>query len=734
MALAFFCLFYLETQSVDSNSIKKFDVSHSVLDSNGKIMSAYLSARDEWCIPVSLDKMGRWTEAVAIAAEDKRFYNHHGVDLLAVTRATFDNIKAGRIVSGASTITTQLIRISHPRPRTFVVKLIEFWAALRLETKFSKRDILEMYLNRAPFGGNIRGVEAASMAYFNKSANALSLSESALLISLVKSPSTRRPDRYAQKAKTSRDALLSYLLSRNVISQENMKFAIAEPVAQYRFNMPRRNAMASKHALENSSGSDVIRSTINAKYQQILRENLERALSPLPNKITAAGVIVHNESAQILAYIGNARHGQALPTAQVDCGDAPRSPGSTLKPFVYARAFETGLLTPASLLSDTPISFSGNAPRNYDMTHRGAVSARTALSLSLNTPSVRVLRKLGYSKIRSLFNELGFSYIDKESSHYTDSLVLGGCEVTLLQLAASYRALAGSGKFTPLKWTKDGSLKAREVFSVEAAWLTANILQDEKRLTPLYQQIFKETNRIIAFKTGTSHGLRDAWSAGFSNSFTVVVWFGAPDGTPDGRLVGLELAAPAMLHILKEISSERDGIEAPRPAGIYARKVCSLSGAPAGKYCPQTIMDFAIKDVSDVSLCDIHKFSGGRIVTQLPKELDVWMQTRGRSDIPSSGIKITRPFQNRKIIMHDNDKGTAKVLFAAEGRLPHYWYLDGKFLSADTTGGGLLADVPAGRHKVSVLSGSESDDRQFEIISADVTATKDGLKVLVPEK
>jgi penicillin-binding protein 1C len=732
LALAIFCLSFLEENGVNRTDIESFDVSASVFDSDGKIMSAYLSAKSEWCLPVSLDKMGRWTRTVAIAAEDKRFYSHIGIDFLAIMRAAFDNIRAGKIVSGASTITTQLIRISHPRPRTFTTKLIEFWAAVRLERMFSKDQILEMYLNRAPFGGNIRGLQAASMAYFNKNASALSLAESTLLISLVKSPSTRRPDRYPEKAKSSRDKLLAYLLAKNVISQENLRFAIAEPVARHRFNMPRRNAMASNHALKHSGEIGAIKSTINSSYQLVLQKNLEMSLSSLPDRITAAGIIVRNDSGEVLAYVGNARHGKKLPTAQVDCGNAPRSPGSALKPFVYARAFERGILTPASLLSDTPISFSGNAPRNFDMMHRGAVNARTALSLSLNTPAVRVLRKIGYPDARSLFSELGFSYIDKESTYYTDSLILGGCEVTLLQLAAAYRALAVNGKFVPLKWTKREPIKAQEVFSPEAAWMTANILQDEKRLTPLYQQIFKESNRNIAFKTGTSHGFRDAWSAGFSNNFTVVIWFGAPDGTPDACLIGLGLAAPPMLHILNEISNERDDVEAPLPPGIYKRRVCALSGLPAGKYCQHTITDFAIKDISDVSLCDIHKFVDGRIVTQLPKELDVWMQARGRSDIPSSGIKITRPHENRKILIGSDGKMTVKVFFAAEGQLPHHWYLDGKFLATDTTGDGVFSDVKAGRHRSAVLSGNESDTREFEIISQDVTQAEDGLKMLVP--
>jgi penicillin-binding protein 1C len=729
-ALAFFCLSYLEPKGVYLSDIGNFAISPAVLDRDGGVLSVYLSKDDEWCIPVSLDRMGKWIANVAIAVEDKRFYSHRGIDFLAVLRAAYDNMRNGKIVSGASTITTQLIRISHPRPRTFMTKLIEFWAAVRLETMLSKEEILEMYLNGAPFGGNIRGVEAASMAYFNKTSSTLTLAESALLISLVKSPSRRRPDRYPMTAQASRDGILKYLFDKNHINGENLKFALAEPVSSTRFAMPRKSAMASKHVLKNSSGVGRISSTINIRYQQTLEKNLERALFNLPSRITASGVIVHNESAEILAYVGNARHGLSLPTAQVDCGDSPRSPGSALKPFVYARAFEKGLITPASLLADTPISFRGNAPRNFDMTYRGAVSARTALALSLNTPAVRVLRKLGYRDARSLFSELGFFYINKESGHYTDSLILGGCEVSVLQLASVYRALANGGVISNLKWTRDEIETKRRVFSAEASWLTENILQDTRRLVPLYQQIVKDSNRKIAFKTGTSHGFRDAWAAGSSNVFTIVVWFGAPDGAPYDRLVGLDLATPVMLHVFNDIWDKGgERIKLP-PSAIFRRKVCALSGSPAGKYCPRTIYDFAIKDVSDVSICGIHKIVNGSLVALLPKELDIWIQSKGRSDTQASGVKITRPFRDREIIMYDVNKKTTKVFLSAEGSLPHFWYLDGRYIATDANGDGLFIEASPGKHEATVLSGAQSDVCKFEIIKVNVDQTEDGAKIL----
>jgi penicillin-binding protein 1C len=593
----------------------------------------------------------------------------------------------------------------------------------------SKDEILELYLNRAPFGGNIRGIEAASMAYFNKNASALSLGESALLISLVKSPSLLRPDRYPQRAKASRNRLLKFLYEKKIIPRENMIFATLESIFPVRFNMPRQSAMASAQILRNSGKEGSVKSTIDSGYQRSLQIILERSLENMPKNITAAAVVVNNAGGEILAYVGNARHGLPIPGSQVDCGNAPRSPGSTLKPFVYSKAFERGLITPGSLLADTPISFSGNAPRNFDMTHRGPVNAKTALSLSLNTPAVRVLRMLGYPQMRTLYEELGFSFIDKDSSFYADSLVLGGCEVTMLQLASAYRSLADGGRFLPLKWTPGKSEPERSVISPEAAWLTAKILQDERRLIPLYQEIFKESSQVIAFKTGTSHGFRDAWSAGFSKRLTVVVWFGAPDNAPNYNLVGLQIAAPAMLNIFRELWSADDGIDTPPPAGVYTRRVCALSGLPAGRYCESTVMDYAIKDVSSNSICDLHRKIDGRVVSALPKELNEWFQSRSRSDIPSPGVKITRPFKNRKILT-EKGVGVARVYFSAEGALPFYWYLDGRFLAADFEGRGLFFDISAGSHRASVLSGEDSDLIEFEVFDPEDATDTPELKIL----
>lgn len=708
-------------------TLLSWNASTSVYDAGGGLMYAVLSRDDEWCIPVSLDKMGRWTPAVAVAVEDRRFYRHGGVDFAAVARASFQNLLAGKVRSGASTITSQLLRIAHPRPRTVRAKLLEFWGAWQLETKMEKPEILELYLNRAPFGGNIRGVEAAARAYFNKPASALTLGESALLTGLLRAPGRLRPDRNPLGAKRLRDDLLAQLERGKVIPAEQCGRARLEPVRAVRYPMPRRAPLAARRAMrENLSGTRVD-STIDPAAQLLLERNLDGALAGLPEAISSAGIVVDNATRTVRAYVGNARLGADLPGSQVDCADAPRSPGSTLKPFVYAAAFARGLRTPATLLADTPIAFRGSAPRNYDLTYRGPVSTRLALALSLNAPAVRVLREVGYRGALDLYRRIGFSHIGREAEHYADSLVLGGCEVSVSELAAAYAALAGGGEYGRLRFSRGPAARRSRVLSPGAAFLTLDILRDERRLLPLYQQIFGPEGRTVAFKTGTSYGTRDAWTAACSKRYTVVVWFGDPAGRSHPQLVGLELAAPAALKVLGELRSDGDDALDP-PGGVYRRTVCALSGELPANACPYTTDDYAVADVSPQSLCTMHLIREGRLVTLWPAELSRWSQMRGRvsaSEAPARALRITRPRRGSQHVLQKGG-GALRLFVSAEGGGEQYWYLNGRFAAKNPGAEGIFIDVPAGVHRLSVLTGEESDVVEFEVLPPEPRRQREG--------
>ncbi|MDR1509515.1 MAG: penicillin-binding protein 1C [Synergistaceae bacterium] len=714
MIFSLFLFYYVEIPAqISSLDVRKFDRSQVVLDKDGGVLNVFLSKSDEWCVPVPLDKMGSWTAKIAIALEDKRFKEHSGIDIIALARAFISNIRSGRVVSGASTITSQLIRISIPRERTLYTKLLEFWSALRLENILKKDEILELYLNRAPFGGNIRGIEAAGNAYFNKKAESLSLAESVSLISMLSSPSRFRPDRFPEKNKEIRNTKLDYLAKRGIISLENTSLAKQEQLTGRRYPMQNDASMAVMHVKQYLPDESVLRSTIDPNYQILLEKNISEALKEYPERITSAGIIVENATGAVRAYIGNSRHGTSLPDAQVDCGAAPRSPGSALKPFIYASSFESGILTPASLLADTPLAFRGSAPRNFDMSYRGPVTVRNALSGSLNAPAVRVLRMVGYSAGKAVLNRFGFDLIQEDPLYYTDSLILGGCEVTLLQLAAAYRALAAEGSYMELLWNEKFPALSKQVISPEAAYLVTNILQDQKRLIPIYQEIFQDKNMSVAFKTGTSYGFRDAWCLGYTKNYTIGIWVGSPPGAGDSNLVGMQAATPIMLKVAKEIWNETE-TRVTRPPGIYLRNVCSLSGALPTKNCPRTIKDFAIKNVSRTNLCPLHKEVGGHSFIAWPPEFSNWMQNYENTFAPGNNVKIIRPASGHTVILQNNG-GKERIFLSAEGEAPHYWYLDGKFIGISRNGKGIFTDVGRGRHKASVLSGESSDTVSFEV-------------------
>lgn len=691
--------------------VKSYAASPMVLARDGELLHAYLSRDDEWCMPISLDRMGRWTALAAVCIEDKRFYEHNGVDLIAVLRSTVYNLKARRIVTGASTISSQLIRTALPRPRTFGTKMSEFWMAMKLENKLDKDEILELYLNRVPFGGNIRGVEAASRAYFSKSAEGLSLAESVALLSLLPAPSRLRPDRYPERAQAARDANLAKMLSSGLITEEQYRTAKLEAMTAKRYSISPGSHFIAAHATKNSLQT-INRTTISKKMQEELAAKIKLGLARYPLGVTAASIIIDNRTREVLAYVGNGRFGQKTEASQVDCGKAPRSPGSVLKPFIFAAAIEKGLLTPETMLADSPIAFKGSSPRNFDRSYRGPVSARSALASSLNAPSVRVLRHVGYDNAVNKLRALGFEYIDKPGSYYADALALGGCETTLIQLAAAYATLAGEGRYSPLKWQTLDSSTERSVLSRASCYVTLDMLRDTDRILPIYREIFNEAESMISFKTGTSYGLRDAWAAGVSKNYTVIVWMGNPKGEGATDLIGLNAAVPLLLNIFRDIYKAE---EFRKPEEVYTREVCALSGLSPSKYCPSLIRDLAIRDISSASICAMHRIVDGKTDIIWPRELAYWINRT--TPALKDEIKIIKPRSGSRIILGAG-KNTETLNFLAEGKAPRHWFLDGKYVGIDENPVGIFVEVAKGKHKAVVLSGGAEDSIEFELVES----------------
>lgn len=746
---------------IPTPDIKDFAVSPTLLDRYQRLYHARLSADSEWLLPRPLSEMGPWLPKVAVAIEDKRFYQHPGMDFLALGRAIGQNIAKLRVVSGASTITVQVVRLAKPQKRTVFNKYVEFIQSLKIETHFSKNELLEIYLNRAPFGGNLRGAESAARFYFHKSASDLSLGESALLVALLRGPSIYRPDRRPELARQRRDMILDQLVTKGVASPEQAALAKAEPVTGRRGSMPREAwhfaevvfnspatipfeveaiinpAVLAPSWIESQSATNILRNnkdsslwrwgqpgreyglktTLNLDLQHLLEMRLRLGLAQFPERITGAGAVMDNTTGGILAYVGNSRWTGDNNRHWVDCALARRSPGSTLKPFIYLAAFSQKGLTPASLLADTPLRLSGQAPRNFDKFYRGPVNAQVALADSLNAPAVRVLRMVGQEQALATLRQAGFRHLVLSSRHYGDSLVLGGCEVDMWQMLHAYGLLARQGLevipttvINPATSTSDLVSQApRHIFSEGAVWLINESLKDDSRL-PAGPRLNQEHGDGVelAFKTGTSHGLRDIWLAAYTPSHTSILWAGDPEGTGYFRLSAINVLGPIIVPLNQALKSTKPWPGPPADVEKYV--ACSVSGQPAGPYCPSRHQSFRLKAGAQSHPCRIHALKGGQIVALWPPELAGFMaslnpQSSVVNDFvrPLSGPVITSPIPGATIIM---DEVGGKIPLKSEGtKGVVHWYVDDEFYRSAPAGLTPVLSLAPGRHKVTLMDG-----------------------------
>jgi penicillin-binding protein 1C len=517
-------------------------VSTTIVDRNGKLLRAYAMADGRWRLPVDAKTgIDPGYLKLLLAYEDRRFYSHGGVDPFALGRAALQLVTRGHIVSGGSTITMQLARLMEPRrERSVYAKLRQMVRALEIERQLNKDQILDLYLALAPFGGNLEGVRAASIAYFGKEPKRLSSAESALLVALPQSPETRRVDRYPDVARAARDRVLDRMVEDGRVSEEDAASAKAAPVPRLRKPMPILAPHSADQAIATVKDSPVIRLTLDSSLQKVLEALArDRAIALGPN-ISVAIVAVDNESGDVLARIGSPDYFDDRRAGQVDMTRAVRSPGSTLKPFIYGLAFEDGFVHPESLIDDRPIRFGSYAPENFDMTFQGTVPVRKALQLSLNVPAIALLDRVGASRLSSRLKQAGANLVLPKDEAPGLAMGLGGVGVTLQDLVQLYSGLARLGTTRPLREiAKDEPRDSLRLMDQVAAWQVSNVLIG----TPPPENA---AHNRIAFKTGTSYGYRDAWSVGFDGRITIGVWVGRPDGAPVPGLVGRTAAAPIL--------------------------------------------------------------------------------------------------------------------------------------------------------------------------------------------
>ena len=520
------------------------EVSTTVVDRNGKLLRAYAMPDGRWRLPVvTRTGVDSGYVKLLLAYEDRRFYSHAGVDPLALGRAALQLLTRGHIVSGGSTITMQLARLMEPRrERSVYAKLRQMVRALEIERELNKDQILDLYLALAPFGGNLEGIRAASIAYFGKEPKRLSLAESALLVALPQSPESRRLDRYPDAARNGRDRVLVRMVERGNVPAEDAAQAKAAPVPRLRKPMPMLAPHSADQAVATMKGASVVALTLDSVLQNNLEALARDRAAALGPDISIAMIAIDNESGDVLAHIGSPDYFNDRRAGQVDMTRAVRSPGSTLKPFIYGLAFEDGFVHPESLIDDRPIRFGSYAPENFDMTFQGTVPVRKALQLSLNVPAIELLDRVGASRLSSRLKQAGARLVLPKDEVPGLAMGLGGVGVSLQDLAQLYSGIARLGSAWPLREIKAASDETREplrVMEPVAAWQVGNVLMG----TPPPENA---AHNRIAFKTGTSYGYRDAWSLGFDGRMTIGVWVGRPDGAPVPGLVGRTAAAPIL--------------------------------------------------------------------------------------------------------------------------------------------------------------------------------------------
>jgi penicillin-binding protein 1C len=520
------------------------EVSTTIVDRRGKLLRAYAMADGRWRLPVNATTDVDPTYLkLLFAYEDRRFHSHAGVDPLALGRAAVQLVTRGHIVSGGSTITMQLARLMEPRrQRSVSAKLSQIVRAIEIERQMNKGQILNLYLAMAPFGGNLEGIRAASIAYFGKEPQRLSLSESALLVALPQSPENRRLDRYPNTARAARDRVLDRMVEDGVVSEADAVSAKAVPVPRLRKPMPILAPHSADNAMLSVKNKPVIALTLDAGLQQSLETLARDRATVLGPTISVAILAVDNASGEVLARVGSPDYFDDRRAGQVDMTRAVRSPGSTLKPFIYGLAFEDGFVHPESLIEDRPIRFGSYAPENFDMTFQGTVPVRKALQMSLNVPAIALLDRVGASRLSSRLKQAGANLELPKNEAPGLAMGLGGVGITLQDLVQLYSGLARLGDTRPLREIQNrhaGAGEPQRLLDQVAAWQVGNVLLG----TPPPEN---GVHNRIAFKTGTSYGFRDAWSIGFDWRITIGVWVGRPDGAPAPGIVGRTAAAPIL--------------------------------------------------------------------------------------------------------------------------------------------------------------------------------------------
>jgi len=555
-----------------------------VTAADGTPLRAFADRDGIWRHPATPESVSPLYLEALLTYEDRWFRYHPGINPVALARAAWQWLRSGRIVSGGSTLSMQVARILDGHDtRSGLGKLRQMARALQLEARLSKDQILRIYLERAPFGGTIEGVEAASWAYLGKPAAALSPAEAALLAVLPQAPSRLRPDRHPEAARAARDKVLERMQALGRWTPQQVEDARIEPVVARSLRVPQHAALLAQRLRQQHPRAHRLATTVDANLQRALEERVAAWLAALPPRTSAAVLVVDNASLKALAYVGSAGLGDAERLGHVDMVRAWRSPGSTLKPFLYGMALDDGLIHSESLLVDAPQDFAGYRPGNFGEAFNGPVGAAAALRLSLNVPAVDLLDRVGPARFAARLEHAGLPLRFPRGSRPGLPLILGGTSARLEDLVGAYAALQRGGVAGQVRYREEDPLLQRRLLSPGAAWIVREVLQAAPR--PGHASgAFGSRTPPVAWKTGTSYGFRDAWAIGGTRRYTVGVWVGRPDGTPLPGQYGAVTALPLLLDTLDGLPHQPgDADPLPRPDTVAAVEVCWPLGLAAAE-------------------------------------------------------------------------------------------------------------------------------------------------------
>ncbi len=585
---------------------------------DGTVLHAFIASDQQWRIKARLDEITPELKKAIVFKEDKHFYHHPGINIAAIGRALVNNIFHLRRTSGASTITMQVARMLEPKPRTYLNKCIEMFRSLQLELHYSKEEILQLYLNLVPYGSNIQGVKAASLLYFNKTPDHLSLAEITALSIIPNRPNSLVMGKDNDRIVKERNKWLSRFREAGLFPQTVINDALAEPLTAYRHNAPDAVPQFAWRMRREHPVQIELRTTLNTKMQRDAENIVTQYVNQLKlhNINNAAVLVIDNKTRQVLTYIGSSDFGDRFHFGQVDGVTALRSPGSTLKPLLYGLSFDKGYITPKSVIADVPISIKGYSPENYDRLFHGNVTIEYALSNSLNIPAVKLLDKEGVGDFISSLNHAGLESVFKMRKKMGLSLILGGCGVRLDELTALYASFANNGRYGAIQFVlpTDGPKQAAHqpdpgfaLLSPGADYMLTRILSELHR--PDLPNAYDEAQGIprIAWKTGTSYGRKDAWSVGYNRRYTIGVWLGNFSGAGVQELSGAATATPLLFKLFNTLDYDAANEWLEPPSQIAFRLVCAETGKVPEEFCHNQVMDYYIPGVSDNSRCDHYK-------------------------------------------------------------------------------------------------------------------------------